>query len=106
MVFVTEHDPARTFKLLGDLLLVTVIEAVPLMALPDTYRYGKSESEHLVKQIIDVVRIPRANRVGTSGRQLFEGGISAGTAYEIRLTATQQLPALLRLTQLSRDGFG
>ena len=91
-------------ELLTDLGLVAVVEAVALVTEPDAYRHRQAESVRRIETRADVIGAPGTHGVRARRRQLLERAIPAGAADEVRLPATQQLPALLGLAEFDRDG--
>ncbi len=90
MVFVAQHDLTGTFELLGYLSFVVIVETMSLVAKPDSNGDRQSKGVRLIKQCIDVVGTPGADRISARGRKLFRGVRPARAANKVRFATAQQ----------------
>ena len=88
MVLVLQHHLARPFELRCHLGRVAVVEAMTLMAEPDSDGHGHPERVSVVHQRADVAT-PGPDRVGAGSRELVERPVAARTVDEVRLAAAQ-----------------
>jgi hypothetical protein len=71
MIFVPQNYLAGFLKLLGDLLLILVVEAVTFVTEPNTNRYRQPKAMCLIKKIFDIIATPGPNGICTCIRELF-----------------------------------
>ena len=105
MIFVTEHGLAGPFELFAHLGFVIIVEPMALVAEPDAYRDRKAKSVCGVEPLVDAICAPCPHRVCARRRQLLERALAASATDEIRLTAAKELPTLVRLAELHRNGL-